>query len=56
MDHVLVNAQAALQVVNVPAPAAADGMDIIISRSDDVCSLCACQQVLQALEGSDGVP
>ena len=56
MDHLVSSAQTALQVVNVPTPAAADSMHIIIRCSDDDCSLGMLQQVLQALEGGDRVP
>ena len=55
MDHVLLNAETALQVVNVPTPAAALGMDIIIRSSDDDGSLSVLQQVLQPLESGGRV-
>ena len=56
MNHPAGSAQTALQVVNVPTPAAADSMHIIIRCGDDNCSLRMLQQVLQAFEGRGSVP
>ena len=56
MDHLVGSAQTALQVVNVPTPAAADSMHIIIRCGDDDGSFHMLQQVLQALEGGGRLP
>ena len=56
MDHLARSAQAALQVVNVSTPAAADSMHIIIRRSDDDGSLRMLQQVLQPIESGNRIP
>ena len=55
MDYTVNTAEPALQVVNVPTPAAADSMHIIIRCSDNDSSLRMLQQVLQPLEGSHRV-
>ena len=56
VDYIFLTAEPALQVIDIPAPAAALRMDIIICLGDDDGAHGTLQQVLQALEGGDRVP
>ena len=53
MDYIFLTAEPALQVIDIPAPAAALGMDIIICLSDDDGARCTPHEVLQVPEGGD---